>query len=106
MLFYLIDVPELAKYGCTVKVHVREDESHELDFLEVVDKGEGCEACENVDTVDWNSEALEELERGVRRGVARALAKDVKDITLLEPLSRVKEIWCEARGGRGSLMGG
>ncbi|CAD7939441.1 unnamed protein product [Amoebophrya sp. A25] len=101
MLYRLVTIEELEVQDCVVKIHVKEDDTHELDFIEVIDDGDA-EPPEFEDTVDWNEEAMEELERGVRRAVEKEFGpKKIvpKDLTMVDSMAKVCMIWRSARSG-------
>mmetsp|Transcript_18826 Transcript_18826/g.47066 ORF Transcript_18826/g.47066 Transcript_18826/m.47066 type:complete len:185 (-) Transcript_18826:957-1511(-) len=103
MLYRLLPCDELEKFDCVAKIHFREDDTHELDYVEIVGGLALSEPCPTEDTVEWNEEAIAELSRGVRRAVSKEFkpekGKVPKDMTLQEPMARVKRIWESARSG-------
>ena len=98
-MYRLIVCPELDEFGFAVKVNAQEGDSHELRSLEVVDSATPLPKYDA--TIDWNVEALEELERGIRRAVASNFKNSLvpKDLRLEDTMDKIVEIWREARAG-------
>ena len=97
---YYFECPELTPFDYCIKVHVKESD-RTLSHLEVVsvDDVVGIQK-EDVEAVEWSMDALQELEKGVVRAVSRAFKHgNPRDITLVEPLGKVRAIWLEARPG-------
>lgn len=81
VLQHLFRCPELEQYGCAVLAHISEKAGHPLEGLEVITTASGSPpqvAPAESDTVEWNQGALAELERGVRRSVAKAFGQDTE----------------------------
>ncbi|CAD7963079.1 unnamed protein product [Amoebophrya sp. A120] len=99
MLYRLVNCDELESFSCVAKVNVKEDDTHELDFVEIVPDSTDPHHFE--ETVEWNEEAFAELTRGIRKAVNKEFEDGAvpKDLTLGDSLTKVRRIWKGARDG-------